>query len=81
MFIGPEYRERAIATLRELLRRVEGGEGMTEANISVELIYDDLPKYLYATKITDNLDVNMPKASHYQITVRAAFPRDNNDAE
>jgi hypothetical protein len=48
-----------------LADRIETGEDVEEANIAVELLYEEDQKYLYATKIADNLDINMPKPSHY----------------
>jgi hypothetical protein len=74
-------RERAIASLRELANRVESGEELGEANIEVELLFEQPPEVLYPTKITDSLYTSWPKATGYRIIVKADFPKKEDDAE
>jgi hypothetical protein len=69
-------KDRAVVALRELANRVESGEELGDANITVELLFEHPPDHVSATNITDSLDVGGPAPSGYRITVKADFAKE-----
>jgi hypothetical protein len=63
----------AVKNLRDIADRIENGEQYSEANTSVELLFDPPPDVIYQTEITDSLDINGLKPTGYIITIKVTF--------
>jgi hypothetical protein len=62
-------------SLRDLADRLESGEAV-KWNITMEHLYEEPPRYLYSTLITDSLEINRLRPSHCVITIKYPFPRE-----